>query len=223
MWPALATAFSIAFFVLFLLARREARLRRDWLTPRGEKVYGTLERRLRFEMALAEITRAESFAELQLRSLEDAKHLLDAGYKVIANFAPTLLNLLAAMARFSRIVSAIPFASPVPRESTTAHWYRLRLYILRRSWALVIRYLRDSSQRVARPVPDDDLHALTEESVEVLRALLQKVVGQLSSDALWQLAERREQWRQAPETPAMVLWAALIVVALVASVLLRQL
>jgi hypothetical protein len=236
MWLVLALACAFLLLILFLLGSQDAaRVRRDWellLTPRDEKVYRVLERRVRFEMALAEITRAESFAELELRYLDDAKRLLDAGYEVIANFAPTLLSLVSAMALFSRTVTAIPFAPP----ATTAQRHRFRLYVLRRSCALLTRYVRASSPRVAhcgQPQDDDgesdfqplraDLQALTEDTLQALRALFRKIVGERSTDALWQLAERREQWRQEPETPAMALWAALIVVALVASVLLRQL
>src|SRR5688572_12966806 len=95
--------------VLYLFGRRNERaVRRDWellLTPKGEQVYRTVEGRVQSQMQLADLTYEEAFAVRELGSVEEAKHLLDVGFRVIEQFAPNMLKLLGAMATFSRMVS----------------------------------------------------------------------------------------------------------------------
>lgn len=167
------------FVVLFLFGRRNERsVRRDWqllLTPRGENVYRTIEGRVENEMALANLTYEEAFSIRQLGSVEEAKHLLDVGYRVIERFSPNMLQLLATMARFSRMVSAMAPVTPLrPRDFrltelaslaylnglihqflvSTSERFRLRVYILGQSFGLATRSLLRSTQRIVADEPE---------------------------------------------------------------------
>jgi hypothetical protein len=207
--------------VLFLFGRRNERtIRRDWellLTPRGERLYNTIEDRVNSEMALAEVSFDEAFAVRELGSVEEAKKLLDVGYRVIEKFSPNMLRLLAAMANFSRMVSAMAPVTPLrPRDFqltqivslaylngvlhqflvSTAERYRLKLYILGRSFSLGTRFLLESTQRIVRGEPEaerewsqvqairEDFQTLTEESLDSLRVLLTSLAAERRDDML---------------------------------------
>lgn len=215
MWVAIAVTVLGVPLVLYLLGRRdEGKVRRDWellLTPRGEKVYRNIESRVQSEMALADMTYDEAFTVRELGSVEEAKHLLDVGYKVIEKFSPNMLKLLAAMATFSRMVSAMAPVTPLRPQAfritqlaslaylnqlvhrflvTTAERYRLRVYILGRSFGLATRFLLDSTRRIVENQPDadrewdqiqsvrQDFQTLTDESLESLRVLLTSLAAE---------------------------------------------
>jgi hypothetical protein len=215
MWLGIALSGAAVLLVLFLLGRRdEGKVRRDWellLTPRGEKVYRSIESRVQSEMALADMTYDEAFTVRELGSVEEAKHLLDVGYKVIEKFSPNMLKLLAAMATFSRMVSAMAPVAPLRPQAfritqiaslaylnqlvhrflvTTTERYRLRVYILGRSFGLATRFLLDSTRRIASGEPDaerewdqiqavrQDFQTLTDESLESLRVLLTSLAAE---------------------------------------------
>ena len=219
-------AFSVVgcFIVLFLFGRRNERvIRRDWellLTPKGEKLYRNIEGRVNSEMALADVTFDEAFAVRELGSVDEAKKLLDVGYRVIEKFSPNMLQLLAAMANFSRMVSAMAPVSPLrPRDFrltqivslaylngvlhqflvSTSERYRLKLYILGRSFALGTRFLLDSTQRIVRGEPEaerewdqiqairHDFQNLTGESLDSLRLLLTSLAAEKRDDLLQKL------------------------------------
>ncbi len=129
------------------------------------------------ELALVDLTYDEAFAVRELGSIDEAKKLLDVGYKVIEKFSPNMLNLLSAMATFSRMVSAMAPVTPLrPRDFkltqivslaylnglihqflvSTAERYRLKLYILGQSFGLATRFLLDSTQKIARGATDAD-------------------------------------------------------------------
>jgi len=210
-------AFSVfsVLVVLYLLGRRDERLvRRDWellLTPRGEKIYRSIQGRVQSEMALADVTYEEAFTVRELGSVEEAKHLLDVGYQVIEKFSPSMLKLLAAMATFSRMVSAMAPISPLRPQAfrlaqiaslgylnqflhrflvTTAERFRLRVYILGRSFGLATRFLLDSTRRIVTDQPEaereweqiqavrEDFQTLTDESLESLRVLLTSLASE---------------------------------------------
>jgi hypothetical protein len=207
--------------VLFLFGlRNERAVRRDWellLTPRGEKLYKSIEGRVHSEMALAELTYDEAFSVRELGSVDEAIHLIDVGYKVIEKFAPNMLKLLAAMATFSRMVSAMAPVNPLrPRDFklaqivslaylngllhqflvSTAERYRLRVYILGRSFALGARFLLESTQRIVRKEPEaerewnqiqairQDFQTLTTESLDSLKVLLTSLAAEKREDLL---------------------------------------
>ena len=96
---------------------------------------------------------------------------------MIEHFAPSLLKLLAAMATFSRMVSAMAPVAPLrPRDFrvgglkglaylnqvlhhfvvTTAERFRLRVYILGRCVGLAVRYMVGSTRRIVENAPDAD-------------------------------------------------------------------
>lgn len=215
MWWAIGLSVASVPLILYLLARRdEGKVRRDWellLTPRGEKVYRSIESRMQSEMQLADMTYEEAFTVRELGSVEEAKQLLDVGYKVIEKFSPNMLKLLAAMATFSRMVSAMAPISPLRPQGfrmaqiaslaylnqflhrflvTTAEKYRLRVYILGRSFGLATRFLLDSTRRIVANEPDaerewdqiqsvrQDFQTLTDESLESLRVLLTSLAAE---------------------------------------------
>ena len=167
--------------LLVLLGRRdERRVRRDWelvLTPKGKRIYESMDAQLKTDLELMNATYEEAAALRELGSVEDAKDLLDAGFKIIEHFAPNLLKLLAAMATFSRMVSAMaPIAPLRPKQFqvgglrglaylnqvlhqllvTTAERFRLRLYILGRCVGLAVRYMVRSTRRITGGAPDAD-------------------------------------------------------------------
>lgn len=201
--------------VLFLLGRRdEGKVKRDWellLTPRGERLYRSIEGRVQSEIALADMTYDEAFTVKELGSVEEAKHLLDVGYQVIEKFSPNMLKLLAAMATFSRMVSAMAPIAPLRPHGfrmaqiaslaylnqfvhrfmvTTAERYRLRVYILGRSFGLATRFLLDSTKKIVNNEPEankeweqiqavrQDFQTLTDESLESLRVLLTSLAAE---------------------------------------------
>jgi hypothetical protein len=207
--------------ILFLFGlRNERAVERDWellLTPRGEKLYHNIRSRVSSEMALADMTYAEAFAVRELGSVDEAKHLLDVGYRVIAQFSPNMLKLLAAMATFSRMVSAMAPVTPLRARDfelpqivslaylnsvlhqflvSTSERYRLRLYILGRSFALGSRFLFESTRRIVAGEPEDekdwaqiqtirhDFQALTSESLDSLKVLLTSLAAERREDVL---------------------------------------
>jgi hypothetical protein len=207
--------------LLYVLGRRDERkVHRDWdflLTKKGEKLYRTIETRVTSEMQLANITYDEAFSVRELGSIEEAKHLLDVGYKVIEKFSPSMLRLLAAMSTFSRMVSAMAPVKPLRPQGfrlaqiaslaylnqflhnfivTTAERYRLRVYILGRSFGLATRFLLSSTKRIAEGQPNavkeweqiqfvrEDFQTLTEESLESLRVLLTSLAAEGRGDLI---------------------------------------
>jgi hypothetical protein len=221
MWWMIAVSVVGCLLILYLLARRDERkVRRDWellITPKGEKLYRSIETRVSSEMELANITYDEAFTVRGLGSVEEAKHLLDVGYKVIEQFSPSMLRLLAAMSTFSRMVSAMAPVQPLRPQGfrvaqiaslaylnqllhnflvTTAERYRLRVYILGRSFGLASRFLLTSTKRIVGGEPDtekdweqiqfirEDFQTLTDESLESLRVLLTSLAAEGRGDLI---------------------------------------
>lgn len=167
--------------LLVLLGRRdERRVRKDWelvLTPKGQRIYQSMDAQFKSELELMNATYDEAVSFRELGSMEDAKDLLDAGFRVIEHFAPSLLKLLAAMATFSRMVSAMAPVAPLRSSAfrvgglkglaylnqvlhqflvTTSERFRLRLYILGRCVGLAVRYMVRSTQRITSGAKDAD-------------------------------------------------------------------
>ena len=169
------------------------------------------------EMDLADMTYAEAFEVRALGSVEEAKHLLDIGYRVIERFSPNMLKLLAAMATFSRMVSAMAPVAPLrPKDFklaqlvslaylnsvlhqflvSTSERYRLRIYILGRSFALGTKFLLESTERIVQGAPESerewdqvqairqDFQTLTDESLESLKVLLTSLAAERREDVL---------------------------------------
>jgi len=165
--------------LLYILGRRdEKKVRRDWellLTPKGERLYRTIETQVTADLQLANMTYDEAFSVRELGSIEEAKHLLDVGYKVIEKFAPSMLRLLAAMSTFSRMVSAMAPVKPLRPQSfrlaqiaslaylnqflhnflvTASERFRLQVYIIGRSIGLATRFLLASTKRIVEGQPN---------------------------------------------------------------------
>ena len=220
MWWIVFSALGGLLILFFFGRRDERKVRRDWeflLTPKGEKLYRSIEGRVSSEMDLANLTYDEAFTVRELGSLEEAKHLLDVGYKVIEQFSPSMLRLLAAMSTFSRMVSAMAPVQPLRPQGfrvaqiaslaylnqllhnflvTTAERYRLRVYILGRSFGLASRFLLTSTKRIVGGEPDtekdweqiqfirEDFQTLTDESLESLRVLLTSLAAEGRGDLI---------------------------------------
>jgi len=226
-WMILGFSAVSCLVVLFLIGRRNERLiRRDWellLTPRGEKVYGAIEGKVRSEIGMAELSFEHALVYRELGTTEEALRLLDVGYRVIEKFAPDMLRLLAAMATFSRMVSAIAPVRPLkPRDFklvqvaslaylngmlhqflvSAAERYRLKVYILGRSFGLASRFLLRSIQNLGHAQADAereweqieairaDFQTLTDESLDSLRVLLTAMARDDRQDLLRQIAPR---------------------------------
>jgi len=224
MWWMIALSALGGLAVLFFFGRRNERaVRRDWellLTPKGEQLYRSIRTRVSSEMELANLTYDEAFSVRELGSVDEAKHLLDVGYKVIEKFSPNMLRLLAAMSTFSRMVSAMAPMRPLRPQGfrlaqiaslaylnqvlhnflvTTAERYRLRVYILGRSFGLASRFLLASTKRIAGNEPDsekeweqiqfirEDFQTLTDESLESLRVLLTSLAAEGRGDLIERL------------------------------------
>jgi hypothetical protein len=226
-WLTIAGAVVSLLVVLFLIGRRNERLvRRDWellLTPKGEKVYGAIESRIRSEHGLAELSFEHALVYRQLGTTEEAIRLLDVGYRVIEKFSPNMLRLLAAMATFSRMVSAIAPVQPLrPRDFrlvqvaslaylngmlhqflvSASERYRLKLYILGRSFGLAGRFLLRSIENLGSGTAEADrewdqieairadFQTLTDESLDSLRVLLTAMAREDRQDLLREITPR---------------------------------
>jgi hypothetical protein len=223
----MAGAIASCLVVLFLIGRRNERLiRRDWellLTPRGEKVYGAIEGKVRAEIGMADLSFEHALVYRELGTTEEAIRLLDVGYRVIEKFAPDMLRLLAMMATFSRMVSAIAPVRPLrPKDfrlvqvSSLAYLhgmlhqflvsaserYRLKMYILGRSFGLATRFLLKSIQNLGAGASEaarewdqieairSDFQTLTDESLDSLRVLLTAMAREDRQDLLRQIEPR---------------------------------
>ena len=221
MWYFIGLTFFGGAIVLFLLGlRNERAVSRDWellLTPRGKRLFEGIETRMNAEMALADLAYQEAFAVKELGSVEETKHLLDVGYRVIERFSPNMLRLLSAMATFSRMVSAMAPVAPLrPKDFrlaqivslaylnnvlhqflvSTSERYRLRLYILGRSFALATRFLLESTERIVHKAAAaereweqieairHDFQTLTDESLDSLKILLTSLAAERRDDGL---------------------------------------
>jgi hypothetical protein len=226
-WVTIAGSVASCLVVLFLIGRRNERVvRRDWevlLTPRGKKVYGAIENRVRSQIDMADLSFEHALVYRELGTTEEAIRLLDVGYRVIEKFAPDMLRLLAAMATFSRMISAIAPVQPLRPKSfrlvqlsslaylhgmlhqflvSASERYRLKVYMLGRSFGLVTRYLLRSIHNLGSAAPDvarewdqidairADFQTLTDESLDSLRILLTAMATEDRQDLLRQIAPR---------------------------------
>jgi len=228
-WVMIGLSLGSTLVVLFLMARRNERaVREDWetlLTPKGENLYRSMEGRVRTELGMAELTFEHAQAYRELGTIDEALRLLDIGYKVIERFSPSMLRLLAAMATFSRMVSAIAPVPPMrPHDFklvqiaslaylnamvhqflvSASERFRLKVYILGRSFALASRYLMKSIRTLGSPVSEAekkreweqivairaDFQSLTDESLDSLRLLLTAMAHEDKQDLIREIASR---------------------------------
>jgi hypothetical protein len=217
-WCVLGLSALSGLVVLFLFGRRNERaVKRDWdllLTPKGQRVLKTIEDRMQTQISLAELTYDEAFTVRELGSVAEAKHLLDVGFRVIEQFSPSMLRLLASMATFSRMVSAMAPVAPLKPQGfrlaqlaslaylhqvlhqflvSTGERFRLRVYVLGRGFGLATRYLMQSTQRIAQGQPESEREW---EQIEALRhdfqALTDESLASLRALLTSLAAEKRE-------------------------------
>jgi hypothetical protein len=228
-WVMIGLSLGSTLVVLFLMARRNERaVREDWetlLTPKGEKLYRSMEGRVRSELGMAELTFEHAQVYRELGTVDEALRLLDVGYKVIEKFSPSMLRLLAAMATFSRMVSAIAPVQPLKPQDfklvqiaslaylnamlhqfvvSASERFRLKVYILGRSFALASRYLLKSIRTIGSPATEaekqreweqilairSDFQSLTDESLDSLKLLLTAMAHEDQQDLLREIASR---------------------------------
>jgi hypothetical protein len=193
----------------------------------------------------------DAAAARELGAFDEAMRLMDTTYEIIRRFAPTPLRALAAMAMMSRVACALAAPAPLRPEGfrlrqladlarlnqlvhrflTTARArYRLHVYILGRNLVLLMTIVDDHIRRLRRHADDRDeewrqieeaRHERRQLSAEARTTLIEARERLESPDLLWQLAERREQWRESPPTGRVVLWAALSCALLLALAFLR--
>ena len=223
MWWVMGLSALSVLIVLFLFGRRNERaVRRDWellLTPRGERVFKSIEGRMQSHIDLAEITYDEAFTVRELGSVDEAKHLLDVGFRVIEQFSPSMLRLLSAMATFSRMVSAMAPVTPLRPTGfrvaqlaslaylnqflhqflvSTGERFRLRLYVLGRGFGLATRFLLESTRRITSDAPESErewrqIEALREDFqtlTDESMASLRTLLTSLSAEQREHLLER---------------------------------
>lgn len=204
--------------LLFFLGRRnESAVKRDWellLTPKGRQLYGMLETRTRTDLDMADMAYAEAFAARELGSTTEALQLLRVGYQVIERFAPDMIRLLAAMATFSRMVSAMAPAPPLrPRDFrvaqlaslaylngmlhqflvSTGERFRLKAYILAQSFGLATRFLMRSTESLVTRRSDDEREWQQIEAINAdLKTLTEESLGTLHALLTSLAAEHRD-------------------------------
>lgn len=171
-----------ALVVLVLQGRRNERAAaRDWvplLTPRREGLVKREHGRLHDGLALADVAFERAATLRELGSVDEARQLLRVGYRLIDRFAPDLFRLLAMMAVYSRMVSAVAPVRPMnpnrfrttgvsvlARFAALAHHllvdsverFRFRLYVIGQSARLLLRGLaRSTAHLVGRAGPTVD-------------------------------------------------------------------
>jgi hypothetical protein len=170
LWLGLSAGGGLLFLALW--ARINEQRWRDWETLLGTKeqgLYARMRSQLDGELAMADYAYDKAEEHRQVGSVDEAIRLVELGYAMIERAAPDLRRLLAGMAIFSRMVSAmVPVAPLRPRDFkvaqlaslaalnqilhrfvvTAAERFRLRLYVLGQGLGVVLRYLAGSTRRI---------------------------------------------------------------------------
>jgi hypothetical protein len=157
---------------LALWARINERRWADWetlLNTNDQALFAKLRSQLDGELAMADYAYHKADEHRQVGSVDEAIRLVELGYAMIERAAPDLRRLLAGMAVFSRMVSAmVPVAPLRPRDFqvaqlaslaalnqilhrflvTAAERFRLRLYVLGQGLGVVLRFLAGTTRRI---------------------------------------------------------------------------
>ena len=208
MWWLIGLAAVTVPVLLYLIGRRsEQETLRDWelvLTPRGAAELREAETRVEAELSLVDFNYERARAAQDVGQTAEALRLLDAGCHLIEQYCPSMLRSLAAMSVLSRMVGAMAPVRPLVARTfslrelaqlaylnqflhhflvTTAERFRLRVHILARGFATLLRVVARSTQRakLTRPAEPEwqrleaarhDVRALSGESLESFRVLL---------------------------------------------------
>jgi hypothetical protein len=157
---------------LALWARISDRRWSDWetlLNTNDHALYAKLRSQLDGELAMADYAYDKAEEHRLVGSVDEAIRLVELGYSMIERAAPDLRRLLAGMAVFSRMVSAmVPVAPLRPRDFKVAQLaslaalnqilhrflvsagerFRLKLYVLGQGLGVLLRYLAGTTRRI---------------------------------------------------------------------------
>jgi hypothetical protein len=157
---------------LALWARINERRWRDWetlLNTNDHALYAKMRSQLDGDLVMADYAYEKAEEHRTVGSVDEAIRLVELGYAMIERAAPDLRRMLAGMAVFSRMVSAmVPVAPLRPRDFkvaqlaslaalnqilhrflvTASERFRLRLYILGQGLGMVLRFLAGSTRRI---------------------------------------------------------------------------
>lgn len=162
-------------FVCFLMARRKAPAdAEEWnrmLANDSRRLLGALELQVRTDQAMAEDALRRAIRARDSRAFEQAIRLVDIAYEVLARALPDRRSRLNGMMLCVRMASAVCPAPPQirPRDLrarevglalfvagllqhvlvSAAERFWLRLMLLRAAYAMTLRALRKSKDRVA--------------------------------------------------------------------------
>jgi hypothetical protein len=196
--------------------RRERKVLRDWelvLGGRGERALQALQHHTDAEVALVEFTYTKAREARDVGHMSEALRLLDCGCRAIEEFCPSVLRSLAAMAVLSRMVAAMAPVTPLRPQNfklrqlgqlaflgqflhyflvTTAERFRLRVHILARGFATLLRVVGRATRRIhAAPRMEadwdqidaarQDVRALTQDYIESFRILLLSIAAEKRS------------------------------------------
>ena len=174
----LATGGGLIF--LALLCRVNDRRWRDWetlLNTNDQALLTRMRSQLDGSLAMADYAYDRAEQQRAVGSVDEAIGLLELGYGMIERAAPDLRRLLAGMAVFSRMVSAmVPVAPLRPRDFkvsqlaslaalnqllhrflvTAAERFRLRLYIIGQGVGMIVRFLAGSTRHIRETRSADD-------------------------------------------------------------------
>ena len=177
---------------LALWGRINERRWRDWetlLDTPDRQLFAQTRSQLQGGLSMADYAYDRADSERQVGSVDEAIRLLEVGYGVIERVAPDVRRLLAGMAVFSRMVSAmVPVAPLRPGDFkvaqlagmaalnqllhrflvTASERFRLRLYILGQGLGMLVRFLSGTTRRIreTRSAADrdwEDVNALRQD------------------------------------------------------------
>jgi hypothetical protein len=157
---------------LALWARISDRRWADWetlLNANDHTLYAKLRSQLDGELAMADYAYDKAEEHRMVGSVDEAIRLVELGYGMIERAAPDVRRLLAGMAVFSRMVSAmVPVAPLRPRDFKVAQLaslaalnqilhrflvsaserFRLRVYVLGQGLGVLLRFLAGTTRRI---------------------------------------------------------------------------
>ena len=167
---AMATGGGVLF--LALSGRINERRWRDWetlLNANDQALCTRMRSQLDANLAMADYVYEAAEEQRAVGSVDEAIRMLDLGYVMIERAAPDLRRLLAGLAVYSRMVSAmVPVAPLRPRDFkvaqvaslaalnqmlhrvlvSAAERFRLRLYTIRQGVGIIIRFLAGTTRRI---------------------------------------------------------------------------
>lgn len=207
---------------LALMSRINDRRWQDWetlLNANDHALYARMRSQLDSELAMADYAYDKADEHRQVGSVDEAIRLVELGYAMIERAAPDLRRLLAGMAVFSRMVSAMVPVPPLrPRDFkvaqlaslaalnqilhrfvvTASERFRLRLYVLGQGLGVVLRYLAGTTRRIrdTRSSADRDW-----DDVAALRSDFRTITDESLESFRVCLASLAAQGRRLPQAP----------------------